>query len=415
MKQKNLILLVVAVGCGLLAAFLTTQMSAKPVTAEQGEMIVAAKDLPVGTVIEKEKLAELVKKKRMNKADIPLNAMMSEDELIGKTVKQNLRADDYFSITVIGTVKSLEAPPGKHLYTIKLPFDSVGPWIQAGREVDVVCTHKPPGTQVVRHIKLLPEILVMAVDVDDKPNPTGGGKPVLNTVTLAASLEESHWLQLAQDAGAHMRLLVRSKESERFTKLPDEELYEIFNKPVLSKDDLDRQKETVKPAAEDPKSTAVTTVKYPVTVSEAKAGTVIDDEFIDKVMQSQPFAGPAPADVIYDLTAHKGKVLLQDVPKGAYLNLVVLGEKPRGEVKPAETPKPESPKVEVRKPVEVWDTTLTTGRGVKKYRFERFEKDGPWKFKGEVQEDGSVTPAPLNGNQPIPEAPKADGDAGKIS
>ena len=30
MKQKNLILMVVAVGCGLVAAFLTTQMNAKP-------------------------------------------------------------------------------------------------------------------------------------------------------------------------------------------------------------------------------------------------------------------------------------------------------------------------------------------------------------------------------------------------
>ena len=30
MKQKNLILMVVAVGCGLVAAFLTTQINAKP-------------------------------------------------------------------------------------------------------------------------------------------------------------------------------------------------------------------------------------------------------------------------------------------------------------------------------------------------------------------------------------------------
>ena len=62
MKQKNLILLVVAVGCGLLAAFLTTQMSAKAPTAEQSEMLVAAKELPVGTKIEKDKIAELIKK-----------------------------------------------------------------------------------------------------------------------------------------------------------------------------------------------------------------------------------------------------------------------------------------------------------------------------------------------------------------
>ena len=51
MKQKNVILMVVAVGCGLVAAFLTTQINAKP-KVEQVEVVVALKDLPVGTVIE---------------------------------------------------------------------------------------------------------------------------------------------------------------------------------------------------------------------------------------------------------------------------------------------------------------------------------------------------------------------------
>jgi pilus assembly protein CpaB len=411
-KQKNLILLVVAVGCGLLAAFLTSQMSAKTVTVEQAEMIVAAKDLNVGQVLEKDKLAELVKRKKMNKADIPLNAVVSEDELVGKKLTRGLRADDYLSVSDTIAAKQIDPPSGKHLYTIKLPFEAIGPWVTAGREVDVVCTHKPPGTQVVRHIKLLPRLLVMAVDVDDKPNVTGSGRQVLNTVTLAGNLEESHWLQLAQDAGAQLRMLVRGPDSESFTKLPDDELYAIFNKPELTKDDIEKQRKEAKAPAEDAKTTAVAAVKYPVTVSAVKAGTVIDDEFIDKMMQSRPFAGPAPGDVIYDLTAHKGKVMLQDVPAGAYLNLAVLGEKPKS-VEPDAAPKVE-PKVE-RKPVEKWDTTLTTGRGIKKYRFERYEKDGEWVFKGEVHDDGSVTPAPPNGNQPRPEAPKAEGDAGKIS
>ena len=53
MKQKNLILMVVAVGCGLVAAFLTTQINAKP-KVEKVEVLVAAKDLPVGTMFTKE-------------------------------------------------------------------------------------------------------------------------------------------------------------------------------------------------------------------------------------------------------------------------------------------------------------------------------------------------------------------------
>ena len=59
MKQKNLILMVVAVGCGLVAAFLTTQMNARA-EVEQVEVIVAAKDLPVGTMMTKDDLPKLI-------------------------------------------------------------------------------------------------------------------------------------------------------------------------------------------------------------------------------------------------------------------------------------------------------------------------------------------------------------------
>ena len=239
----------------------------------------------------------------------------------------------------------------------------------------------------------------MAVDTEDKPNQTGTGRQVLNTVTLAVSLEESHWLQLAQDAGASLRMLVRGEKSETFAKMPDDDLYALFNNEAPKKDP-GKTPEVKKPPEETP---ATVTVKYPVMVSEAKAGTVIDDEFITKFMQVQPFAGPTPGDVIHDLTAHKGKVLIQDVLKGSYLNMNVLGEKPTtkvAEVAPIE-PKPV---VVAKKPFEVWDQTITTGSGIKKFRFYRYEKDGDWKMTGEVQEDGSVTPAPLPNLQPKPDA-----------
>jgi pilus assembly protein CpaB len=44
MAQRNLLLMVVAVGCGLGAAFLTTRISAEP-KIEQIEVFVAAKNI----------------------------------------------------------------------------------------------------------------------------------------------------------------------------------------------------------------------------------------------------------------------------------------------------------------------------------------------------------------------------------
>jgi pilus assembly protein CpaB len=425
-KQKNLFLLVVAVGCGLLAAFLTTQMSARPAAVEQAVLIVAAKELPVGTKLDKDKLSDLIKKKKVNKADVPLNALTSEDELIGKTVVTSLRPDDFFSVSSIGTAKELVPPEGKHLYTIKLPYESVGPWVQAGRHVDVTCTHKPPGTQEVRHIKLLPEILVMAVDMDEKPNPATPGKPMINTVTLAASLEESHWLHLAQDAGAHLRLLVRGEGSEKFKKLPDDELYQIFNKKTISSKDYPPQGTGDEKGGEPKGEPFVAQVRFPVAVKEIKAGTVIDDDFITKAMQTRPFAPPIPSDAVLDLSQYKGRVLIQDLPAGNYLPERAIGEKPKvaTEVKPPEkdpkVEKVEPPKVTgpvqtyQKKPVETWDSTIVTGSGTKKVRFVRYEKDGEWVFLGEVKKDGTVTPTTQPNVQPPTQ--KSGGDAGgKIS
>ena len=59
MKQKNVILMVVAVGCGLVAAFLTSQMSGK--TVDQVEVVVASRDLAVGTTLTAEDLQGAVK------------------------------------------------------------------------------------------------------------------------------------------------------------------------------------------------------------------------------------------------------------------------------------------------------------------------------------------------------------------
>ena len=59
MKQKNVVLMVVAAACGLAAALLTTQMSGKPAAPDQVEILAAAKDLPVGQKLDKQKLAEL--------------------------------------------------------------------------------------------------------------------------------------------------------------------------------------------------------------------------------------------------------------------------------------------------------------------------------------------------------------------
>ena len=73
MKQKNLILMGVAVGCGLVAAVLTARMNAGPAPVEKVEVVVPAKDIPVGTMITKDDVSKLFTRKAFPKDGLPPN------------------------------------------------------------------------------------------------------------------------------------------------------------------------------------------------------------------------------------------------------------------------------------------------------------------------------------------------------
>jgi hypothetical protein len=158
-------------------------------------------------------------------------------------------------------------------------------------------------------------------------------------------------------------------------------------------------------------------VKIPIAVKEIKAGTTIDDEFLANAMLKNPFAAPAPADAILDLLPHKGRVITQDIPVKAYLTEAVLGDKPKSvETKGVETPKVfESPKPEGKKIAKTWETTITTGSSIKKYRYVMYKGESDWTLLGEVMDDGTVNSGSLPGLQKN-ETPKGDtAEGGKIS
>lgn len=123
MNLKNLFLLTAVVGGGLFATVLKTSKSVQLGHAEEEQQVilVAAKDLPIGTWFNKDKLTELTRKKTVQKSEIPLNACINEVELISKVVTTNLKADDYFMLSSVSQISLVCGTPEKQLYSIKLP------------------------------------------------------------------------------------------------------------------------------------------------------------------------------------------------------------------------------------------------------------------------------------------------------
>src|SRR5947209_4159252 len=137
MKQKNVILMVVAVGCGLVAAFLTSQMSSKQV--EQVEVVVATKDLPVGTVFTKDDAKNYVKMKKVPKDGLPPAYVTKAEELVDKRLSRPIRAEE--TINPQDLNKGIALPEGHDLIAMPVGVsEAVAGLITPGARVDLVAT-----------------------------------------------------------------------------------------------------------------------------------------------------------------------------------------------------------------------------------------------------------------------------------
>lgn len=420
MKQKNVLLMVVAVACGLAAAVLTTQMTGKPAVPEQVEIWAAAKELPVSTKLTKEKVADLVKKKKVNKTEVPPNAIENEEQLIGKYIQRPLRAEDPIYLTDIADkAPGLSPPAGKHLSTLKLPYESVGPFIEPGSKVDMFVTVQTQIMPRPRQFQLLSDVLVMAVDTGYVAGPQGqngaSGRPQINTVTVAVAPTESKWLDIAAQLQGRIKLLVRGEKSPEVRQLTDEELTRLFFEP-----------EATTPQNDGGKGKKL---KLMVPRTFLAAGTEITEDVIrDKFKEKDFDEGDAPKDAVTSLGDYLGKFLTKDAERGEPVAKDGIGEKPEEKPAPKETtptpmttepkpdPKPEpapKPKKTERKPIKVWEPEISSPKGVEKHLYELYDEKEGWVYRGIKNPDGTITPAPAP--EKAPEAPKPDDKGNKVS
>jgi Flp pilus assembly protein CpaB len=414
-KQKNVILMVVAVACGLAAAVLTTQMTGKPAAPDQVEILVAAKELPVGTKLAKDKLAALVKKKKVNKADVPPEgAFFKEEELADKFVQRPRGQEDVIFATDVGPKPpGLSPPEGKLLVTMKLPYEHVGPFIEPGSKVDVECAVQTGEMKKLRQFALLTEVQVLAVDTiyATGPQDPKGGRPQINTVTVALTPNEARWYQIATKLGADIRLLVRGEKSPKIPRHTDEELTKLFFEPDSGNS---------VPSADGSKPKGKT-IKVWVPKTFLAAGTAITEDAIsDKFKEKEIDETDAPKDAVTDLSEFLGKYLSKNVEQGDALGKDAFGDKPaelsKPPVKPAVEPlkveKAPKPRKVVRKPIAVWEPEIVSPKGTEKHRYEKYDEKEGWLYRGIVGRDGTVTPAPAP--EKTPDAPKDD-KGGKVS
>src|SRR5438876_7319973 len=189
MKNRNLMLLALAIGCGLVAAFPTARLSAGGGKAETVSVLVAAKNIDQGTKLDDPD--KLFVHKPFSKESVPPEFIDDVGQLKGKVLNRSIRAGTHCTLADLKTKDSIDLPVGvdgtmyKGMAIRVSQATAVSGFIQPGDHVDVVVIDRLKEGKITSTL-LLQNVLVVAInEIAIKPDGTGGAVKNANTVTLA--------------------------------------------------------------------------------------------------------------------------------------------------------------------------------------------------------------------------------------
>ncbi len=407
MKQKNLLLVAVAVVCGGIAAFLTTQMGAKG-KRQDVEMVnvpVAGADLPVGTKLKAEQLEKLVVMKSMARDAVPQVYVEQTDFLKDKRLTRTVRAGEPFNPNDVTANGFLNPPEGHSVMSASMStVEAASGFIGPGARVDIIASVMLKKSQKWVVFPMFLDMLVLAVNSSAAPTAEPGGATAhVGMVSLAVTADQQLILQGAISRGATMRMGLRHPDKPATHRiLKNEEIWDILS------DRIEEDKD--KTAPEVPKTPVVEMVKVKVPTVDLPAGTAITEDLIAKSFKDAEYPlALVPESAVKELKSYatNGDFLLKDLPANFFIPKTFLGPKPKevvvqnmGKVGPdgaGSTPKEGEPKEEAKpvppKPVYV-DVTVQTAKGVVKYRYQKMP-NGDHKYVGAVrQESDDEEPKP---------------------
>jgi pilus assembly protein CpaB len=212
MKPKTLVLMFVAIGCGLAASYMTSRVIAER-TSEQAEVekvsvLVAKKNIPLGTLVKNPET--MFEDKFFVKGEEPKKALRTFDQLKDKRLNKPVTAEQFVTDEdlIDKSSGSLEAvvQPGMRAIGLKVNVESSGGgFVMPHSRVDlvhVVKTEKETTSKII-----MQNVLVLGVDqAVTKPEDKNSFVP--QTVTVEVTPSQAEALSLAQDIGS-IKLILR--------------------------------------------------------------------------------------------------------------------------------------------------------------------------------------------------------------
>ncbi len=223
MKPKTMMLMVVAIGCGLGASYMTSRLLAERNAAPQSEatvkvLVAKAKVAPWTPIKSPETFFEL---KDFPESVAPKKALKSFDEVKDQRLNKGIEEDKF--VTTDDLLSKEQASlaglmkPGERAIALRVNAEALaGGFIFPSSRVDIVSTTRG-GQESVSQI-ILQDVLVLAIETQATRDPNAAAM-LGSTVTLAAKPEEALRLSLAASMG-ELRLVLRPLGETGIVKLP---------------------------------------------------------------------------------------------------------------------------------------------------------------------------------------------------
>src|SRR5262245_51537920 len=169
---------------------------------EMVEVLVAAKDLPVGTVITKEDIAKFVERKRVPKDSLPPAFVVNEEDLVGKRLNRAILKHETFNPAALVKGGVITLPEGYDLISLPVSSQTAG-FVGPGSKVDVLASVREG--KKIHVFPLLVDMLVLAVDSQLILNLKDNSSPTV--ISLAVTEKQALLLALAKQRGCHLEIL----------------------------------------------------------------------------------------------------------------------------------------------------------------------------------------------------------------
>jgi len=218
MRMKSLILIFIALGCGLVASIGISQVMNRDTgpSLEMEQVLVALADIDIGTKLD----AQNVKLEDWPRTKIPDGAVRRLEDVKNKYSNARFFKCEPLHVNRIsdslGNI-AVKVPPGYRAMPVKVDEDTVMKGISPGDRVDVMVFLKRNGADIPETgaFTILKNVRVFAVNTNtERANDSRGETANFKTVSLLVKPEHARELAVANSMGKIMLTLRRPDEKD---------------------------------------------------------------------------------------------------------------------------------------------------------------------------------------------------------